>query len=113
MSVGMRRLAVCGWLSLGAAIVNWLWLRHEASGPLLWAAMLVPILALLPGMMFDWRHAYALPMLASVVYEVVGLMELISSAADRGPAVILTGAALFAFFAAIPATRQARRRETI
>ena len=75
--------------------------------------MLAPIAALLPGMLFAWRHAFALPMLASIVYAVIGIMETIASQAPRWPSVLLTAAAFVAFFLTVPATRQARRRETL
>jgi len=112
MTQGIRNLAATAWLALGLSILIWLSLHRAAGSALLWIAMLAPIVAMLPGMYRGWPHAFALPMLASIVYAVIGMMELVASVSVRWPSALLTATAFIAFFSTIPATRQGRRQDT-
>lgn len=108
-----RIQATSAWIVLGLVVFLWLALHRNRDSLLLWLALLLPIAALIPGQLFGWRQAFALPMLASIVYAVIGIMELIADTTVRWPSALLTAAAFLTFFLTIPATRQARRQDRL
>ncbi|MEM1263295.1 MAG: DUF2069 domain-containing protein [Pseudomonadota bacterium] len=112
------RPGAAGWL----AIASWVLVGLCGAVSVALAPLSIPIavvvvtaliwLALLIAMLTEQRNAYGYAMLVAIIFTVSGVMDVIAYGAAAKPAVAFTAASMVAFFAAIPATRLTRRRDT-
>ncbi len=105
-----KKIAIGGWLLLGAGITFWLARKPNGSTLLIQLLLIVPFLGVLVAMLRQARNSFAYAMLAAIVYAVVSVMELVSLASLPLPAALMTASALIAFFTTIPATRLQSRK---
>ncbi|MFK8051961.1 MAG: hypothetical protein AB8F65_03225 [Woeseiaceae bacterium] len=100
-----RNAGIAAWLLLAAMTLFWLWDARASLHPAIWFILLVPFLALLPGMHAASRNSWLLALLAAVGYATVGMMDAIANPQSIGAAATLAGVSIAVFFVLIPAIR--------
>ncbi|MEN7341592.1 MAG: hypothetical protein AAAFM81_01570 [Pseudomonadota bacterium] len=102
---GRRLIGLYAWFILCAATLFWLWDARASLHPLIWALLLAPFAALLPGLLAPTRNSWLLALLATVGYASIGFMDAIANPDSITAASVLAAGSLIAFFLMIPAIR--------
>ncbi|MEL6870098.1 MAG: hypothetical protein AAFO81_09885 [Pseudomonadota bacterium] len=100
-----RGIGIASWFALMVMTGVWLWDAGASIALWAWLILLVPFVALLPGLLKPTRNAFLLALLATIGYASLGLMDVIANPGSFGTAAALSIVALAAFFLLIPGVR--------